>query len=82
MPTKKAETALAIHRTASLAATAWQKLEAAAQKTMNGNALAPALQLFADANGITALVSDKHGARVLLQGGKVSVTVPGAEEVE
>ena len=36
MPTKKAETALAIHRTASLAATAWQKLEAAAQKTMNG----------------------------------------------
>jgi hypothetical protein len=49
---------------------------------MNGNASAPALQLFADANGITALVSDKHGARVLLQGGKVSVTVPGAEEVE
>jgi hypothetical protein len=27
-------------------------------------------------------VSDKHGARVLLQGGKVSVTVPGAEEVD
>jgi hypothetical protein len=72
--TKKANE-LAIRNCASLAETAWTKLEAAAQEAMKPNGATPALQLVADTSGITALIKDTHGTRVMIQGGKISVDV-------
>jgi hypothetical protein len=73
---------LAIRQSASLAATAWTKLEAAAQETLNGHEV-PALQLVADTNGITALIRDEHGTSVTVQRGRISVNVaPVADLVE
>jgi hypothetical protein len=78
--TRKTETAVAIHRATSIAALAWQRLETAAQKAMatNGHA-GPAMQLFADDSGITALIRDEHGTTVTVQGGKISVAVETQE---
>jgi hypothetical protein len=80
--TKKAETALAIRNTASIAATAWNRLETAATKAMATNGHAPAMQLVADDRGITAIVTDAHGTTVTIQGGKVSVAVEANKESE
>jgi hypothetical protein len=76
---KKQVNEIAIRREASLAAVAWQKLEAAAQSALNGNSETPSLRLVADTNGITAHVRDEHGTSVVIQGGKISVTVKNAE---
>jgi hypothetical protein len=65
---------LAIRQSASLAATAWHKLEAAAQEAMAANGAAPALQLFSNGEGITAKIEDRH-TMVLVQHGKISVQV-------
>jgi hypothetical protein len=79
---KKTEaTALAIRNTASIAALAWSKLEDAAQKAMATNGHAPALQLVANTDGITALVRDEHGTSVTIQRGRISVNV-AAPEIE
>jgi hypothetical protein len=81
--TKKTDTAVAIRNTASIAALAWDRLEAAATKAMatNGHA-APTMQLVADERGITALIRDEHGTTVTVQGGKISVAVDGPQEAE
>jgi hypothetical protein len=73
--TKKAESALAIRNAASIAALAWNRLEAEATKAMNANGHAPALQLVANTDGITALVRDEHGTSVTIQRGRISVNV-------
>jgi hypothetical protein len=80
--TKKTDTAVAIRATASIAAQAWQRLEAAATKAMANDHAAPAMQLVADDRGITALIRDDHGTTVTVQGGKISVVVDGAQETE
>jgi hypothetical protein len=72
---------IAIRREASLAAQAWNKLEAAAQEAMNSKE-APALQLVADTAGITALIRDSHGTAVTIQRGRISVNVEAVSEVE
>jgi hypothetical protein len=59
---KKQGNEVAIKREASLAATAWNNLEAAATKAMNGNGSA-SMRLFADTAGITAHISDKFGTQ-------------------
>jgi hypothetical protein len=69
---------LAIRREASLAAMAWNKLEAAAQEQLNGDV--PALQLVADTGGITALIRDEHGTSVTVQRGRISVNVTATTE--
>ena|ERR1700730_2712521 len=58
---KKRTTEVAIRREASLAPLAWERLEAAAKKTMNGGPVL-SLQLVADTQGITALVRDEEPA--------------------
>jgi hypothetical protein len=70
---KKQPNEIAIRNSASLAARAWTKLETAAQEATNGSV--PAMQLFADTGGITALIRDAHGTSVTVQGGKISVSV-------
>jgi hypothetical protein len=80
--TKKAETALAIRNATSIAALAWNRLEAAATKAMSNGHSGPALQLVADDRGITALIRDDHGTTVTVQGGKISVAVDGPQEAE
>jgi hypothetical protein len=73
--TKKANE-VAIRREASLAAMAWTRLEAAAQEQLNGDpGSAPALQLVANGDGISALIRDEHGTSVVIQRGKISVNV-------
>ena len=72
---------IAIRNSASLAAQAWAKLEAAAQEAMSG-AEVPALQLVADTSGITALIRDAHGTAVTIQHGRISVNVETVSEVE
>jgi hypothetical protein len=69
--TKKTDTALAIHRATSIAALAWNRLEAAAAKAMATNGHAPAMQLVADDRGITALIRDEHGTTVTVQGDSI-----------
>jgi hypothetical protein len=78
---KKSGNELAIRNSASLAAMAWTKLEAAAQAQMNGGEV-PALQLVADTQGITALIRDEHGTSVTIQKGRVSVNVATASDPE
>jgi hypothetical protein len=78
--TKKSETAVAIRNTASIAAAAWQRLEAAAHKAMTNGHASPAMQLVADERGITCLIKDQHGATVTVQQGRVSVAVDGQQE--
>src|SRR3977135_1164794 len=51
---KKQANQIAIRKEASLAALAWSKLETAAQEQLNGDV--PALQLVADARGVTAII--------------------------
>jgi hypothetical protein len=73
---KKAGNELAIRNSASLAAAAWSKLEAAAQAQLNGDPeSAPALQLVANGDGISALIRDEHGTSVVIHRGKTSVNV-------
>jgi hypothetical protein len=78
---KKQANEIAVRNAASLAAQAWTKLEAAAQKAMNG-ADAPALQLVADTSGITAFIQDNHGTAVTIQHGRISVNVAAVTETE
>jgi hypothetical protein len=78
--TKKTETALAIRNTASIAAAAWNRLEAAAQAAMTNGHANPSVQLVADTRGITALIKDEHGTTVTVQSGRVSVSVDGTQE--
>jgi hypothetical protein len=75
---KKQGNELTIRNSASLAAAAWSRLEAAAQETLNGSA--PALQLYADTGGITCLLRDGHGTAVTVQAGKISVSVEPSVE--
>jgi hypothetical protein len=70
---KKDTTALAIRRETSIAAKAWQRLENAAEKAMNGGS-APAMQVYADQDGITALLQDTHGTVITVEHGRISVT--------
>jgi hypothetical protein len=73
---KKQGNELAIRNATSLAAAAWTKLEEAAQAQLNGDAdSAPALQLVANGDGISALIRDEHGTSVVIQRGKISVNV-------
>ena len=72
---------VAIRQSASLAALAWSRLEAAAQETLKTNGSAPALQLFANADGITAKIEDRFGTSILIQDGKISARV-AAQEAE
>jgi hypothetical protein len=67
---------VAIRNSACLAAAARAKLEAAAQEQLNGDpGSAPALQLVANGEGISALIRDEHGTSVVIQKGKISVNV-------
>ena len=75
---KKQANEPAIRREASLAALAWNKLEAAAQEQLNGDV--PAMQLVADTQGITMLVRDEHGTSVSVQRGRISVNVAATSE--
>jgi hypothetical protein len=78
---KKQGNEVAIRREANLAAAAWTKLEAAAQEHLNGDVeSAPALQLVANGDGISALIRDEHGTSVVIQGGKISVNVEATAE--
>jgi hypothetical protein len=70
---KKQGNQVALSRSASLAATAWSNLEAAAQKAVNGGSAS--MRLYADTQGITAQLSDAHGTQILVQPGKISVKV-------
>jgi hypothetical protein len=75
----KQERALAIRREASLAATAWNKLEHNAQAVLNDGEAPTSVRLVADARGITMHVKDKHGAHVILDRGTVSVIAAQTE---
>jgi hypothetical protein len=77
---KKQGNELAIRNEANLAAAAWERLQTAAQETMNGDV--PALQLCADTNGITALIRDEFGTSVTVQRGRISVNVAATTEAE
>jgi hypothetical protein len=72
---KKQGNEVAIRRDVSLAAQAWSRLETAATEAMKPNGSPPALQLVADTAGITALVTDEFGTRVMIQKGRISVNV-------
>jgi hypothetical protein len=77
---KKAGNEVAIRREANLAAAAWSKLEQAAQAQLNGDPdSAPALQLVANGDGISALIRDEHGTSVVIQKGKISVNVEATQ---
>jgi hypothetical protein len=77
---KKQANEIAIRNATSLAALAWNRLEAAAQSAMATNGHAPAMQLVADTRGITALIRDENGVTVTVQSGKISVAVGGQTE--
>jgi hypothetical protein len=66
---------LALRNSASLAALAWSRLEQAAQETLKANGSVPALQLFANADGITAKIEDRFGTSIIIQDGKISARV-------
>jgi hypothetical protein len=62
---------------------AWRKLEQSAKAAIEAaDVEAPALRLIAGADGITAQIEDRHGTKILIENGRVSVVASPMQEGE